>query len=186
MSGYSPTWTNKGSDKLRALQTTKILMNSLKKIVSSFDISKKETEEVIVSTVADVVYNNFTPHRDLTIEEQFDLLVEVLGWKNITIEKKEENAIINLGAKVVHHVKFSDHYQYKKLDINKLILTAQNVNADMILTTEKDYVRIIDLLPNLSNIYFLTIEIRIVNCLVVLKNTLNSVLSDYTIRRHHL
>jgi len=98
MSGYSPTWTNKGSDKLRALQTTKILMNSLKKIVSSFDISKKETEEVIVSTVADVVYNNFTPHRDLTIEEQFDLLVEVLGWKNITIEKKEENAIINLGA----------------------------------------------------------------------------------------
>ncbi|MFW9851775.1 MAG: hypothetical protein ACFFDS_02435, partial [Candidatus Thorarchaeota archaeon] len=95
MSGYSPTWTNKGSDKLRALQTTKILMNSLKKIVSSFDISKKETEEVIVSTVADVVYNNFTPHRDLTIEEQFDLLVEVLGWKNISIEKKEENAIIN-------------------------------------------------------------------------------------------
>jgi hypothetical protein len=98
MSGYSPTWTNKGSDKLRALQTTKILMNSLKKIVSSFDISKKETEEVIVSAVADVVFNNFTPHRDLTIEEQFDLLVEVLGWKNISIEKKDENAVVNLGA----------------------------------------------------------------------------------------
>lgn len=98
MSGYSPTWTNKGSDKLRSLQTTKILMNSLKKIVSSFDISKKETEEIIVSAVADVVFNNFTPHRDLTIEEQFDLLVEVLGWKNITIEKKDENAVINLGA----------------------------------------------------------------------------------------
>ena len=98
MSGYSPTWTNKGSDKLRALQTTKILMNSLKKIVSSFDISTKETEEIIVSVVADVVFNNFTPHRDLTIEEQFDLLVEVLGWKNITIEKKDENAVVNLGA----------------------------------------------------------------------------------------
>ncbi len=98
MSGYSPTWTNKGSDKLRALQTTKILMNSLKKIVSSFDISQKETEEVIVSAVADMVFNNFTPHRDLTIEEQFDLLVEVLGWKNISIEKKDENAVINLGA----------------------------------------------------------------------------------------
>ena len=40
MSGYSPTWTNKGSDKLRALQITKILMNSLKRIISSFDISK--------------------------------------------------------------------------------------------------------------------------------------------------
>jgi tetraacyldisaccharide 4'-kinase len=110
----------------------------------------------------------------------------VLLFSGIANPASFKKTIINLGAKVVHHVKFSDHYQYKKLDINKLILTAQNVNADMILTTEKDYVRIIDLLPNLSNIYFLTIEIRIVNCLVVLKNTLNSVLSDYTIRRHHL
>jgi hypothetical protein len=98
MSGYSPTWTNKGSDKLRALQTTKILLNSLKRIISSFDISKKETMDIIVSAIADVVYNNFTPHRDLSIEEQYDLLVEVLGWKNLNIEKKEENAVIQLGA----------------------------------------------------------------------------------------
>ncbi|MHA2357347.1 MAG: hypothetical protein ACXABK_01075 [Candidatus Heimdallarchaeaceae archaeon] len=98
MSGYSPTWTNKGSDKLRSLQTTKILINSLKRIISSFDISKKENEEAIINVLADVIYNNFTPHRDLSIEEQFDLLVEVLGWKNLSIEKKEESAVINLGA----------------------------------------------------------------------------------------
>jgi hypothetical protein len=98
MSGYSPTWTNKGSDKLRALQATKILINSLKRIISSFDISKKETEDIIVTAIADVVYNNFTPHRDLSIEEQYDLLVEVLGWKNLSIEKKDENAVIQLGA----------------------------------------------------------------------------------------
>ena len=98
MSGYSPTWTNKGSDKLRALQTTKILMNTLKRIISSFDITKKENEEAIISTIAEVVFNNFTPHRDLSIEEQFDSLVEFLGWKTLNIEKKEESAIINLGA----------------------------------------------------------------------------------------
>ena len=98
MSGYSPTWTNKGSDKLRALQATKILLNSLKRIISSFDISKKETENIIIGAIADVVYNNFTPHRDLSIEEQYDLLVEVLGWKNLSIERKEENAVIQLGA----------------------------------------------------------------------------------------
>ncbi|NPD89626.1 MAG: hypothetical protein HGN29_12985 [Asgard group archaeon] len=98
MSGYSPTWTNKGSDKLRALQVTKILMNSLKRIISSFDTSKKETEDIIVTAIAGVVYNNFTPHRDLSIEEQYDLLVEVLGWKNLSIEKQDENAIIQLGA----------------------------------------------------------------------------------------
>lgn len=98
MSGYSPTWTNKGSDKLRALQTTKILMNSLKRIISSFDISKKETEQAMIVAIADVIYNFFTPHRDLTIEEQFDLLVEFLGWKTLSIEKEENNAKIQLGA----------------------------------------------------------------------------------------
>ena len=98
MSGYSPTWTNKGSDKLRALQTTKILMNSLKRIISSFDISKKETEQVMIAAIADVIYNFFTPHRDLTIEEQFDLLVEFLGWKTLSIEKEETSAVVQLGA----------------------------------------------------------------------------------------
>ncbi|MHA2255931.1 MAG: hypothetical protein ACXAAM_07660 [Candidatus Heimdallarchaeaceae archaeon] len=98
MSGYSPTWTNKGSDKLRALQATKILLNSLKRIIASFDITKKETEDIMITAIADVVYGNFTPHRDLSIEEQYDLLVEVLGWKNLSIEKKEENAVIQLGA----------------------------------------------------------------------------------------
>lgn len=98
MSGYSPTWTNKGSDKLRALQTTKILMNTLKRIISSYDITQKENEEAIIAIIADVIFNNFTPHRDLSIEEQFDSLVEFLGWKTMNINKKEESAIINLGA----------------------------------------------------------------------------------------
>ncbi len=98
MSGFSPTWTNKGSDKLRALQTIKILMNSLEKIIASLDITNKETEQVMVSAIADVFHTYFTPHRDLSIEEQFDLLVESLGWKNINIKMKEDNAIIQLGA----------------------------------------------------------------------------------------
>ncbi|TET80255.1 MAG: hypothetical protein E3J43_02440, partial [Candidatus Heimdallarchaeota archaeon] len=83
MSGYSPTWTNKGSDKLRALQATKILMNSLEKIIASFDVTNRDTEHAITSAIADAVFNFFTPHRDLGIEEQFDLLMESLGWKNI-------------------------------------------------------------------------------------------------------
>ena len=98
MSGYSPTWTNKGSDKLRALQATKILMNSLEKIISSFDVSNRDTEQIIIGAIADAVFNFFTPHRDLGIEEQFDLLMEALGWKNISIEKTEDNAVIQLGA----------------------------------------------------------------------------------------
>ena len=98
MSGFSPTWTNKGSDKLRSLQTIKILMNSLEKIIASLDITNKETEQVMITAIADVFHTYFTPHRDLSIEEQFDLLVESLGWKNINIDTKEDNAVIQLGA----------------------------------------------------------------------------------------
>ena len=47
MSGYSPTWTNKGSDKLRALQATKILLNSLKRIRS---LSPQDWEEREISS----------------------------------------------------------------------------------------------------------------------------------------
>lgn len=98
MSGFSPTWTNKGSDKLRSLQTIKILMNSLEKIIASLDITNKETEKVMITAIADVFHTYFTPHRDLSIEEQFDLLVESLGWKNINIDTNEDNAVIQLGA----------------------------------------------------------------------------------------
>jgi len=98
MSGFSPTWTNKGSDKLRSLQTIKILLNSLEKIIASLDITNKETEQIMISVIADVVHTYFTPHRDLSIEEQFDLLMESFGWKNINIETKEDNAIIQIGA----------------------------------------------------------------------------------------
>ena len=59
MSGFSPTWTNKGSDKLRALQTIKILINSLERIITTLDITNKETEKVMISSIADVFHTFF-------------------------------------------------------------------------------------------------------------------------------
>lgn len=98
MSGYSPIWTHKGSDKLRALQITKILMNSLKRIISSFDLSKKDTKEVIIYAIAETIHRYFTPNQELGIEEQIELFIELLGWKTLTINKNEEKAEVKLGA----------------------------------------------------------------------------------------
>jgi len=89
-----------------------------------------------------------------------------------------EKTVSNLGAKVVCHLKFADHYHYRNIDIKKIIPKAENLHVDFILTTEKDYVRIIDFIPILKKIYYLTIEIRIRNYEDKLKNLLTSLLSD--------
>ena len=89
-----------------------------------------------------------------------------------------EKTVTNLGVQVVQHLKFSDHYNYKTIDIIKITAEAQNTDAELVLTTEKDYVRIIEPVPNLSKIYYLAIEIQIGNYEHILKNSLSSVLSN--------
>jgi tetraacyldisaccharide 4'-kinase len=72
-----------------------------------------------------------------------------------------EETIKKLGALVISHVKFSDHYQYTQKCLDKLIRQAQQSDTDLILTTEKDYIRIENLLKIESPIYYLTIGICI-------------------------
>ncbi len=61
------------------------------------------------------------------------------------------------GYKISSTKKFPDHYAYKKNDINKLILDANNQNLKLI-TTEKDYVKILE---NKNYIDFLPIELEL-------------------------
>lgn len=74
-----------------------------------------------------------------------------------------EKTITDLGALIVTHLRFPDHYRYQAGDIHKIIQTGEQVRADLIVTTEKDYVRISDLIPTVSNLYFLTVEIVLNN-----------------------
>ena len=60
--------------------------------------------------------------------------------------------------KIVNQIYFSDHYNYKRNDILKIIEKANNLNAKII-TTEKDYVKI----PKIyrKKINFINIELEI-------------------------
>jgi len=101
----------------------------------------------------------------------------VLLFSGIANPPSFEKTVIGLGGKVAHHLIFSDHYQYRKKDMTKIIKTAGNFNVDIILTTEKDFVRVINIIQNITNIYYLTIDIWIGNYYDVLKQALSSVLS---------
>ena len=100
----------------------------------------------------------------------------VLLFSGIANPGSFEKTVISLGGKVVHHQVFPDHYQYLPTDIAKIIDKGENVNAKIILTTEKDFVRIENLIHDVTNIYYLTIEIQIGNYLDVLGHELTPLL----------
>jgi tetraacyldisaccharide 4'-kinase len=50
--------------------------------------------------------------------------------------------IRDLGANVLDHLEFADHYRYKRADILQIQQRAAALNADMLVTTEKDRVRL--------------------------------------------
>jgi len=49
------------------------------------------------------------------------------------------------GWDVVHTVPFRDHYWFEASDVDRLLALARSVSADVILTTEKDAMRLLDL-----------------------------------------
>ena len=100
----------------------------------------------------------------------------VLLFSGIAYPPSFEKTVNGLGAKVVHHLIFSDHYQYQQKDITKIIKKAANFGADIILTTEKDFIRIINLIQNINNLFYVTIDIWIGHYYDTLKQALTSVL----------
>lgn len=72
------------------------------------------------------------------------------------------DTIINLEADLKGEFIFIDHHKYKKSDLMKITMNAQHANAEWIITTEKDAVRIFDLPEMKIPIYYLKIELKII------------------------
>lgn len=73
-----------------------------------------------------------------------------------------ENSISKMGGRIVSRERYPDHYRYKTQDVIDVINAADELGAEAILTTEKDAVR----LPRLERpkvpIYYMRMEIEIV------------------------
>ena len=68
-----------------------------------------------------------------------------------------------MGASILSRERFSDHYRYRPQEILDIVNNADELGADYILTTEKDAVR----LPHLENpkvpVYYMRMEIEILD-----------------------
>ncbi|MDW7679238.1 MAG: tetraacyldisaccharide 4'-kinase [bacterium] len=89
-----------------------------------------------------------------------------------------EKMVAKLGAKVCQHITFADHHRYTKNELDKIVTISHNGAVELIVTTEKDAVRIHDFAQNLPNLFYLSIEIKIIDGMELLQNKLNSLLQN--------
>jgi tetraacyldisaccharide 4'-kinase len=81
----------------------------------------------------------------------------------IAVPESFENGLRKLGAKVDVTRRFADHHRFNEKDISQFLERCERRDVEMIVTTEKDFVRF----PKVENpdvpIYFLRVEIEIVS-----------------------
>jgi tetraacyldisaccharide 4'-kinase len=85
----------------------------------------------------------------------------VFAFSGIATPESFEKFLRDLGAKVVGRERFLDHYRYEGDDIAELFALAQREQAECLVTTEKDAVRIAEDLACPLPLYYLRLEIDI-------------------------
>jgi len=74
-----------------------------------------------------------------------------------------KNTAEELGVKVVDHLEFKDHHRYKKADILLIQKRAAKIGVNLIVTTEKDWVKLDSDIQWESDLAVIGIEIRFEN-----------------------
>jgi len=67
---------------------------------------------------------------------------KVLLFSGIARNDSFRDSVEQFKVKVVDHLEFKDHYQYKRADFQRIQKRADAVGADLILTTQKDWVKV--------------------------------------------
>ncbi|MFQ5491362.1 MAG: tetraacyldisaccharide 4'-kinase, partial [Phycisphaerae bacterium] len=66
----------------------------------------------------------------------------VLCFSGIGNPAAFERSVAELGATAADHLIFADHHDYDQADIERIIATARGYGVDMVVTTEKDAVKL--------------------------------------------
>ena len=92
--------------------------------------------------------------------KDFDLKNNYLAFSGIGNHNTFISMIKDNGFNVIKDIEFSDHYDFKEVDINKIFEISKKLNCKII-TTEKDYLRLEN--KNIDEIKFIRTELHIVD-----------------------
>ena len=130
--------------------------NKKKKIVKSLNI--KRSQDVYFSSIIYHRYRSIKNNTEIKNENEYSItLVTGIANPNNLVEYLEEY------AKKVRLIKFSDHHNYSPKDIKNILLEYDKEKSakKLILTTEKDAVKLREYLTESNSIHFYYIPIDI-------------------------
>lgn len=83
----------------------------------------------------------------------------VLAFSGIAKNHYFKNTIERMGFFISDFMDYPDHYPYSKKDLDHIVLKANQLNIDSVITTEKDYMRIYRHLPLPINLFVVGVKI---------------------------
>lgn len=87
----------------------------------------------------------------------------IAAFSGIAVPESFENFLSELGAEICFRKRFMDHHNFDGDELSDIIEAAENQQLEMIVTTEKDAARIRSRLPSAVPLYYLRVEVEILN-----------------------
>ena len=88
----------------------------------------------------------------------------IVSFSGIAVPESFENMLRTRGAEIRYNKRFLDHHRFTRHEIEDIYGKAASIEGlDMIVTTEKDAVRLYEDMPPPVPIYFLRLEIEILS-----------------------
>ena len=137
-------------------------LNNLKNYNHVFLNGNSENLSNVTSTILDVnptINIHIGKYIPLNLKD-FNLNDNYLAFSGIGNHDTFISMIKDNGMNVVKDIKFSDHYNFKIKDINKILDLSKQLNCKII-TTEKDYLRLEN--DNIDQIRYIKTELHIVD-----------------------
>jgi len=131
--------------------TNLIMMNSLKKKFGGKPVF--QSEHVPERLVLPSLNNTHGP--------DFIRGKRIVAFAGIATPEVFRETLIKLGGEMSLFRSFRDHHVFQKSEFQNLVAERHRLGADLLITTEKDYVRLGQLAPADSHLGYLTIRFRI-------------------------
>lgn len=120
------------------------------------------------NSLAKIIYCKHTPKYLVDIknseQKKLDFIKDkkVAVFSGIAYPESFEGTIKEQGAEIIYTKRFLDHHRFSKGEIKTVFMEAFASGAEIILTTEKDAVRLPNIYPKIS-LYYLRLEIDILS-----------------------
>jgi tetraacyldisaccharide 4'-kinase len=85
---------------------------------------------------------------------------KIIAFSGIAKNENFKHSLEKTGCNLLEFFSFKDHHKYIKADIEKILNAKKKLNAEYIVTTQKDFVKIKHLIPKKDNI-FIIIDVKI-------------------------